>query len=103
MRVKGKFSSIDYNVELNKKIYNKDQLINSVAKYNIFCIASREDDENIKYYFYGKRSDGEQYDLMEVNIYNLNELEIIIKSNNQKGANDILTNVKYILNREGYT
>lgn len=66
------------------------------------CIASREDDDDLKYYFYGKRKLSKQYDVMEINIYNNTELEVTVKCDREELGAETLAYVKDLLEDEGY-
>ena len=88
--------------KLKRKIRNKEQFIESLERYGILCIASREDDDDLKYYFYGKRKQTKQVDVMEINIYNNNELEVTVKCDEEEVGAQTLAHVKDLLQDEGY-
>lgn len=94
--------SLEITTKLKTLIKNKETIIDTLEQYNIFCIASREDEDDVKYYFYGRRKNIKTYDLIEINIYNSKEIEIIIKCDNEDIGNEALEYIKEVLHGEGY-
>lgn len=89
-------------MNLKTQIKTKEELLDTLENYNIFCIASREDDDELKYYFYGKRKGIKQYDLMEINVYDKKEIELLIKCEQEGVGEEIISYIKHILKSKGY-
>ena len=100
--VKWKVSK-EIELSLENDLEKKEDLIELFEKNNIFCIASRESQDEIKFYFYCQDQSSQCFYQMEINVVDKDEFSMTVKGENESDLiGQVMNLVEQILRKNKY-
>ncbi len=91
-------NSKEFEFTLESDLDSKDDLIDIFEEKNIFCMASNENDGDLKFYFYCQEKIKQNWFLMEINIVDGDEFSLELKfDQDEDSAGEILNLVDKLL------
>ena len=93
----------EFEISLDVDVEEKDDLVDIFEERNLFCIASQENEGDLKFYFYCQEKKSENYYLIEINICDGDEFSLILKfDQDEDTAGRVLDLVDDILRSNNY-